>query len=51
MLKLMRKHATGWMIKIISGAIIVVFVGFGVWNIITERKTHCPDRSLQNKSP
>lgn len=38
MLKLMRKHATGWMIKIIFGAIIVVFVGFGVGTLAQKEK-------------
>ena len=37
MLSLMRKHATSWLIKIILGAIVVVFVLWGVGSWTTQR--------------
>ena len=39
MLKLMRQHATSWFIKILLGAIVIVFVFFGVGSFQEQRKT------------
>ncbi len=37
MLSLMRKHATSWLIKIILGAIVIVFVLWGVGSWTSQR--------------
>ena len=32
MLDFMRRHAQSWMIKVALGAVVVVFVFWGIWN-------------------
>jgi len=39
MLKFMRRHATGWMIKIMFSLIIIVFVFWGVGSFKEREKT------------
>ncbi len=43
MLSLMRKHASTWMIKIILGAIVIVFVFWGVGSQISRRSGRIAD--------
>ena len=43
MLSLMRKHAGTWMIKIILGAIVVVFVFWGVGSFRSQRSGRVAD--------
>ena len=38
MLKLMRKHATSWMIKILLWGIIIVFVGYFGYGSLAEKE-------------